>query len=87
MLIKNPVLFTSLCVLIGAMAMKPEDLSVVVPDMKKAKAMVQCGLRNIHELGERGGDSVLHSERFLRRLIRTTQHSIEVRCLYKCLPL
>ncbi|RFU25946.1 hypothetical protein B7463_g10395, partial [Scytalidium lignicola] len=71
-------LFNSLCVLIGAMAMKPEDMAVVVPDLQMAEVMVQRGLRNIHELGERGGDSIWHSERFLRRLMRTTRHHIEV---------
>lgn len=78
MLIETLVLFNSLCVLIGAMAMKPEDLAVVVPDLQKAKKMVESGLRNIHELGERGGDSVWQSEKFLRRLIRTTQQGIKV---------
>jgi hypothetical protein len=79
-LIRTLVLFNSLCVLIGAMTMKPEDMAVVVPDLQKANIMVQTGLRNIHELGERGGESIWHSERFLRRLIRDTQHNIEVCC-------
>ncbi|KAH8809245.1 fungal-specific transcription factor domain-containing protein [Xylogone sp. PMI_703] len=69
-------LFNSLCVLIGAMAMKPDDIAAVAPDIQKVKAMVERGLRNIHELGERGGESVWHSERMLRRLIRTTQQGV-----------
>jgi hypothetical protein len=79
-LIRRLVLFNSLCVLIGAMAMKPEDMAVVVPDLQKANMMIQTGLRNIHELGERGGESIWHSERFLRRLIRNTRRKIEVCC-------
>ena len=55
------------------MALAMEDANSVVPDITKAKSLVQRGFRNIHEMRDRGGERAERSEKFLRRLLRATQ--------------
>lgn len=66
------VIFNSLCVLFGAMGLRKDDLSSVLPDVAKAKSVVHQGFGNIHNMASRGGGKVAQSERFLKRLMKAT---------------
>lgn len=65
-----PVVFNALCVLFGAMGLRTEDHSAIVPELSKAQMLMQRGLSNIHDMASRGGSKVARSERFLRRLMK-----------------
>jgi hypothetical protein len=73
------VVFNSLCVLFGAIAVQKNDLDAVVPDLARNKAIIRKGFQIIHELTLRGGPKVVQSEKFLKVLLKTmTSHERNV---------
>ena len=54
------------------MGLQRADLAVVVPDVPRAKVLIQRGFDIIHNMAPRGGVKVAQSEKFLRRLMKIT---------------
>jgi len=54
------------------MGLRKDDLATTIPDLPLAKMLIQRGFSNIHDMASRGGPKVAQSERFLKRLMKTT---------------
>jgi hypothetical protein len=66
------VVFNSLCVLFGAVGFRKGDLAKTIPSLPEAKMIIERGFSNIHDMAARGGTNAARSERFLKRLMKTT---------------
>jgi hypothetical protein len=54
------------------MGLRKDDLATIIPALPMVKMLIQRGFSNIHDLASRGGPKVAQSERFLKRLMKTT---------------
>ena len=57
--------------LFGVLAMRPEDLTAVTPDIDKVESSIKLGFTVLRGIRAQGGAKVERSEKFLRSLMRS----------------
>lgn len=66
------VLFNALCVLIGALGLREDDRTTILPDHTVAYALVRRGVHLMGGLATREESKILQSQAFLERLLESS---------------